>query len=257
MIIKKLGIFFILLITGIAVGVYFINNISRSLDLSPLYTNFILAVYIGIFIVLALAMGKNIPKEEGIQEDAAAPEPEKGTGKTYAWLNPYGTEVKAGYPLTKKLTIIGRDVHADILINDLSVSRKHAQILSIAGGFVLKDLESGNGTFINNQRIDEAYLGDGDLVTFGEIKFIFSCKSAKPIMESTSSEIDISLDIDLDFEGFDTASYSDDTGSRMTGTKSGTFSGTFSGPRSGSRFKDLKKDKTYIPPGKNPKKTQE
>jgi len=242
MIIKKLGIFFAVLIIGIGVGIFAIDYISKTYRLSSEYSNIIMLAYIIIFILIALKLGKNIPKEEEEEEDIVIPsETTKTKGRSYAWLNPYGADAKAGHPITKKMMIIGRDVNADILVNDLSVSRKHAHILSLAGGFILRDLESNNGTFINNQRIEEAYLTDGDVITFGEIKFVFTCSSVRPVLEPASdSGGEITLDIDIDMEHSGTY-VSGTTGSRITGTRTGT--------RSGTRFRDLSKDR-QIPPEK-------
>ncbi|MCE1248406.1 MAG: FHA domain-containing protein [Firmicutes bacterium] len=239
MIVKRLGIFFFVLIVGIGAGIFVIDHIVKTYNLPSTVAALVILTYITFFIIISFILGRDIPKETSENEVSIPSERKKGKGKNYAWLNPYATDSRAGYPITKQLMIIGRDVHADILVNDVSVSRKHAQILSLAGGFMLKDLESGNGTYINNQRIEEAYLGDGDLITFGEVKFIFNCSSVKPPSEITSaSDIDITLDIDMDLEKMgDTAG----TKSRVTGTMSGT--------RSGTRFKDLK-ERTYYPSSK-------
>jgi pSer/pThr/pTyr-binding forkhead associated (FHA) protein len=240
MIIKRLGIFFFILIVGIGAGIFFIDHLVKAYNLNSTVAALIILTYITFFIIISFILGKDIPREITDNEVVIPSERKKGKGKTYAWLNPYATDSRAGYPITKQLMIIGRDVHADILVNDVSVSRKHAQILSLAGGFMLKDLESGNGTYINNQRIEEAYLGDGDLITFGEVKFVFSCGAVKPVTE-TSSDIDITLDIDMDLEKLGDAA---GTRSRVTGTMSGT--------RSGTRFKDLNRERTYLPQTKRP-----
>ncbi|MCD4786352.1 MAG: FHA domain-containing protein [Candidatus Eremiobacteraeota bacterium] len=242
MIIKRLGIFFAVLIIGIGVGIFAIDYFGKIFHLSTEYSNLVMLAYIIAFILIALKVGKNIPKEGEIEEDIVIPsEMTKSKGRSYAWLNPYGTEAKAGYPITKKMMIIGRDVNADILINDLSMSRKHAHILSLAGGFILRDLESNNGTFINNQRIEESYLTDGDVITFGEVKFVFTCSSVRPVLEPASDGGEITLDIDIDMDHSGTYVSGTKTGSRITGTRTGT--------RSGTRFKDFNKEK-HTPPDK-------
>lgn len=61
---------------------------------------------------------------------------------------------------------IGRDLTNDIVINDAEISRRHARLISQAGGYVLEDLGSTNGTFINGQRLASPYiLRPGETVT--------------------------------------------------------------------------------------------
>jgi predicted component of type VI protein secretion system len=64
-------------------------------------------------------------------------------------------------------TTIGR-VDSDIVLPDPDVSRRHALLKSIEGGFAVEDLHSTNGTFVNDERIASAVeLHDGDTVRFG------------------------------------------------------------------------------------------
>jgi Zn-dependent protease with chaperone function len=63
---------------------------------------------------------------------------------------------------------IGRDVSNNIVLNDITVSRKHAQLMITEDGRVLiKDLGSSNGTFINGSKISEQFLNTGDVVKCG------------------------------------------------------------------------------------------
>ncbi len=70
---------------------------------------------------------------------------------------------------------IGRDISNDIVISDVEVSRKHARLLMQAGGFVLEDMGSTNGTFVNGQRLIGPYvLRGGETVMLGEnVSLIF------------------------------------------------------------------------------------
>jgi two-component system cell cycle response regulator len=63
--------------------------------------------------------------------------------------------------------LIGRDSQSDLWIDDVSISRCHACIQPIIGGFQVTDLESTNGTFINDKRITSARLIAGDQLRFG------------------------------------------------------------------------------------------
>ncbi len=64
---------------------------------------------------------------------------------------------------------IGRDINNDFVINDTEMSRKHAKISVRGEGFVVEDLGSTNGTFVNGQRLMGIHLlVSGDTISFGE-----------------------------------------------------------------------------------------
>lgn len=71
------------------------------------------------------------------------------------------------------LTFIGRTPENHVRIFKPAVSRRHAQIAETDGGWLLKDLSSENGTYVNGQRIAERLLADGDRVQFGTSRFVF------------------------------------------------------------------------------------
>ncbi len=84
-----------------------------------------------------------------------------------------GAEPGRGYQITKTPVSIGRDTLSNISINDTRMSRQHAALFFLPPDFYLKDLGSTNGTYVNNKRIKQATLKNGDLVRIGNTEFEF------------------------------------------------------------------------------------
>jgi hypothetical protein len=70
-------------------------------------------------------------------------------------------------------TSVGRVKENEISIPKPSVSRKHAVIAQTPEGYVITDLDSGNGTFVNDERVKTRKLEEGDRVRFGDRAFVF------------------------------------------------------------------------------------
>jgi diguanylate cyclase (GGDEF)-like protein len=85
----------------------------------------------------------------------------------------YGLDLGKKYNLDKETTIIGRSAKSEIQVDQESVSRNHAKIVVEGSGLVLKDLGSTNGTYVNDQVVDELRLRDGDLIKIGRTIFKF------------------------------------------------------------------------------------
>ena len=69
--------------------------------------------------------------------------------------------------------VVGRSDDADVLLDDVTVSRRHAQFQRSEAGWVLRDSGSLNGTYVNRDRIDEVVLVGGDEVQIGKYRFVF------------------------------------------------------------------------------------
>jgi hypothetical protein len=73
------------------------------------------------------------------------------------------------FPLEGDQLIIGRDSSNSVAINDAEISRKHSRLSFQGGKYVLEDLGSTNGTFVNGQRLaGPVVLKPGDVVSLGE-----------------------------------------------------------------------------------------
>ena len=70
-------------------------------------------------------------------------------------------------------TTIGRSGENDVLLDDVTVSRKHANIRRAGERFELIDLGSLNGTYVNNNSIARATLNSGDEIQFGKFHMLF------------------------------------------------------------------------------------
>lgn len=67
----------------------------------------------------------------------------------------------------------GRHPESDIFLDDVTVSRRHAEILREGTRFVIKDAGSLNGTYVNRERADMAELANGDELQIGKFKLVF------------------------------------------------------------------------------------
>jgi len=83
--------------------------------------------------------------------------------------------------LREEAITLGRMKGNTIAIDDVSVSLSHAKIIRIGDDFLLKDLNSTNGTMLNGQSINEARLRHGDQLKFGEVLAVFRLDMSRPV----------------------------------------------------------------------------
>jgi hypothetical protein len=110
----------------------------------------------------------------------APPPSPAAPGKTVvlslAKLVPIDTDLGASeFPL-EPLSFIGRTPDNQVRLNKPAVSRRHAQLAQTENGWLLKDLQSENGTWVNGDRIRERLLAEGDRVQFGTVRLVFRLK---------------------------------------------------------------------------------
>ena len=77
----------------------------------------------------------------------------------------------ASYLLVGDVVTAGREPDSDLFLDDVTVSRQHAELRRITGGWLLRDVGSLNGTYVNRQRIEEVALAPGDEVQIGKYRF--------------------------------------------------------------------------------------
>jgi len=81
--------------------------------------------------------------------------------------------------------ILGRGKDADLLLLDPSISREHSAVFPEGEEFVIEDLESANGTFVNDEPVMRKNLEEGDLIRVGTKLIIFTREELTPVAETT------------------------------------------------------------------------
>ncbi|MCK5850168.1 MAG: FHA domain-containing protein [Kiritimatiellae bacterium] len=77
-------------------------------------------------------------------------------------------------PLNDDVVVIGRDASCRIPLPLPNVSREHARVVSHAEEYILEDMDSTNGTFVNNIRVSRCVLRNNDYIRIGETNIIFA-----------------------------------------------------------------------------------
>jgi pSer/pThr/pTyr-binding forkhead associated (FHA) protein len=89
-----------------------------------------------------------------------------------------GPNVGARIPLAESRVTVGRHPESDLFLDDITVSRRHAEVTYSAGRYQIRDVGSLNGTYVNRQRVEVAWLEGGDEVQIGKFKLVFMAGSA-------------------------------------------------------------------------------
>jgi hypothetical protein len=78
------------------------------------------------------------------------------------------------FVLDSDSTSAGRHPESDIFLDDVTVSRRHVEIVRVSDGFAVRDVGSLNGTYVNRERIEaEQRLENGDELQIGRFKLVF------------------------------------------------------------------------------------
>jgi len=98
---------------------------------------------------------------------------ERPTGKEACLVVIYGSELGKKYNLNAPSLVIGRSSKCDIQIDQESISRNHTKMVNTGKSILIRDLGSTNGTYVNDEPIDEYVMRDGDLIKIGRTIFKF------------------------------------------------------------------------------------
>jgi pSer/pThr/pTyr-binding forkhead associated (FHA) protein len=94
------------------------------------------------------------------------------------------------YIIRSNRIVLGRSEKADIRVMDIKSSREHAEITRVGKDWVLTDLGSQNGIILNDQKVSQAKLKEGDKVIIGQTVYKFSKVEVKPTNKVVKEEID-------------------------------------------------------------------
>ena len=84
-----------------------------------------------------------------------------------------GAKAGARYALDSDLVSLGRDPSTDIFLDDITVSRRHAEVHREGARYWIRDTGSLNGTYVNRQLVDDGELNEGAEVQVGKFKLVF------------------------------------------------------------------------------------
>ncbi len=119
--------------------------------------------------ILASFSSESVAETRGLPaEKKTLPTPEIIPSNAFLILN--GTKI---VPLNQAVVNIGRRLENQVVMDDPRISRHHAQLRVIKGRFVIFDLNSSGGTYVNNQRVTQSVLYPGDVISLAGVTIIF------------------------------------------------------------------------------------
>src|SRR4030095_5280603 len=84
-----------------------------------------------------------------------------------------GPNAGARFLLDHDVTTSGRHPDSDLFLDDVTVSRRHAEVPRGSAGFPVRDVGSLNGTYVNRERVESATLSNSDEVQIGKFRLVF------------------------------------------------------------------------------------
>jgi pSer/pThr/pTyr-binding forkhead associated (FHA) protein len=105
-------------------------------------------------------------------EEFPFPEDELEAGQALVLVK-HGPNAGSTFLLDHEVTTVGRNPESDVFLDDVTVSRRHAEVRRREVEWFVHDLGSLNGTYVNGERVDVAKLASGDEVQIGRFKLVF------------------------------------------------------------------------------------
>jgi hypothetical protein len=119
--------------------------------------------------IAASFSGENLVETQDVPT-AVKPDPDPDLVPSNAFLILGGTRI---IPLTQTVVNIGRRLDNQVVVDDPRVSRNHTQMRVIKGRYVIFDLESTGGLFVNGQRTSQCVLYPGDVISLAGVTLVF------------------------------------------------------------------------------------
>jgi hypothetical protein len=106
-------------------------------------------------------------------DDTGTIEVEDGPREVGMLVVKRGPNTGSRFALDKDIVTAGRHPDSDVFLDDITVSRRHVEVARTGDSYVVRDVGSLNGTYVNRERVEEAALHDGDEVQIGAFKLVF------------------------------------------------------------------------------------
>lgn len=188
MILKRWALNLLAVSAGCVLGLILVHYLTQRMVVPTLAQLFILTLTSVTLFVFSYGLGLRwFPPTE---EERIRPELPR---QPWAWLRPRGEGLRSGFPLNKSHITIGRDIGCDVMINDASVSRRHAEVVRLAEGYLFRDTGGKNGCFVNGQRIQEYLLQEGDVIAVGDVQLNFEApRRNEPLVLEEADHLSVS-----------------------------------------------------------------
>src|SRR5947207_2071829 len=103
----------------------------------------------------------------------------------------FGGKEEKTYQLDKSRLVVGREPKCDIQIDNLGISREHCAFSQRGEAYLIQDLNSSNGTYVNGKKITEHFLNNDDEIIIGKYKLLFRNDAQQPAKEAKAADVPI------------------------------------------------------------------
>ncbi|HLX64727.1 MAG TPA: FHA domain-containing protein [Planctomycetota bacterium] len=103
----------------------------------------------------------------------------------------FGGKEEKTYTLDKSRLVVGREPKCDIQIDNLGISREHCAFSQRGEAYLIQDLNSSNGTYVNGKKITEHFLNNDDEIIIGKYKLLFKNEQQQPAKEQKEGSVPV------------------------------------------------------------------